>query len=210
MVLTHHAYLFIGGWEGAMAEIGKIIDEHEPARIDRQNQEVWDIADSRRLSAEQSLKSWDGRPQFFIISADSFTLPAQHALLKVLEEPAPQTHFFIVCREESDLLPTVRSRCEVRYLSPLSSTHLTWAQNFIGAAPNERLKQVAELLTQEINRAHARELADALALVCHKHLINSPTRATADESATINQARDYIADPSSSIKLIFEHLALVL
>lgn len=45
---------------------------------------------------------------------------AANALLKVVEEPPPQTHFLIIVPEISQLLPTLRSRAQVIRFAPLS------------------------------------------------------------------------------------------
>lgn len=44
-------------------------------------------------------------------SADELNLNAANALLKALEEPPPQTLFFLVSHSPGRLLPTIRSRC---------------------------------------------------------------------------------------------------
>jgi DNA polymerase III subunit delta' len=48
--------------------------------------------------------------------ADSMNGPTQNALLKSLEEPAPQTFFLLATSLPDRLLPTVRSRCQALLL----------------------------------------------------------------------------------------------
>lgn len=52
-----------------------------------------------------------GRRVAVIAHAASLTEPAQHALLKLLEEPPAQTHLILAATDERALLPTIRSRC---------------------------------------------------------------------------------------------------
>lgn len=47
-----------------------------------------------------------------------------NALLKIVEEPPPSTYFIFVVPEISQLLPTLRSRCQVLRFSPLSEETL--------------------------------------------------------------------------------------
>ena len=47
----------------------------------------------------------------FIKSADSLTIEAQNALLKNLEEPPANTYVVITAQNETNVLPTIRSRC---------------------------------------------------------------------------------------------------
>ena len=52
-----------------------------------------------------------------ITQADKLTLPAQQALLKTLEEPPAHSQIILLCPNENLLLPTIVSRCQVKYLS---------------------------------------------------------------------------------------------
>lgn len=47
----------------------------------------------------------------WIEEANLLTIPAQNALLKMLEEPPEGTTFYLTCNTSSSLLPTIRSRC---------------------------------------------------------------------------------------------------
>ncbi|HEY8963432.1 MAG TPA: DNA polymerase III subunit delta' [Alphaproteobacteria bacterium] len=55
-----------------------------------------------------------------IDDADTLNRNAQNALLKVLEEPPPQTLLMLVAHSAGALIPTIRSRSRVLNLSPLS------------------------------------------------------------------------------------------
>jgi len=51
--------------------------------------------------------------KYLIISARAFTVEAQNALLKILEEPPRNIEIIIVTESKSVLLPTVRSRLQI-------------------------------------------------------------------------------------------------
>lgn len=53
-------------------------------------------------------------------SAEDLNANAANALLKVLEEPPPRALFLILSHQPGRLLPTIRSRCRVLMLRPLS------------------------------------------------------------------------------------------
>jgi DNA polymerase-3 subunit delta' len=57
-----------------------------------------------------------------IDGADQMNRNASNALLKRLEEPPPKTVFFLITSLPGRLLPTIRSRCQVLALSPLSAS----------------------------------------------------------------------------------------
>ncbi|OSP56652.1 DNA polymerase III subunit delta' [Pseudoruegeria sp. SK021] len=61
-----------------------------------------------------------GRRVVIVDCADEMNTAAANALLKLLEEPPPQTVFLIVCHMPSRLLPTVRSRCRTLPCLPLT------------------------------------------------------------------------------------------
>jgi DNA polymerase III subunit delta' len=57
-------------------------------------------------------------PQYYcLLNADKTTLPAQNALLKLLEEPPKNVNLILAVSELDKLLPTVQSRCVVRNLN---------------------------------------------------------------------------------------------
>ncbi len=60
------------------------------------------------------------RRVFIIERAETITVQAQNALLKILEEPPAGTVFLLLTDSADKLLPTVRSRCVILNLSPLS------------------------------------------------------------------------------------------
>jgi DNA polymerase III subunit delta' len=75
-------------------------------------------------------------------TADDMNPAAANALLKSLEEPPPRTLFMLLTSEPGRLLPTIRSRCRVLALEPLSGPDLRQAANDAvetggGTPPNE-------------------------------------------------------------------------
>ncbi|HEX2240905.1 MAG TPA: DNA polymerase III subunit delta' [Actinomycetota bacterium] len=57
---------------------------------------------------------------FIIEESDRMNEAAQNALLKTLEEPPADSIFILTADQEEELLITVRSRCRVVYLEPVS------------------------------------------------------------------------------------------
>jgi DNA polymerase-3 subunit delta' len=56
--------------------------------------------------------------------ADDLNANAQNAILKSLEEPPPGVLFLLISRAPSQLLPTIRSRCQQLALDPLNTDDL--------------------------------------------------------------------------------------
>lgn len=80
------------------------------------------IKQIRELIGRISEKTYDGNIRVcFIIGAEQMTTEAQNALLKSLEEPAEKNVFLLTSENPEKLLPTIRSRCQVMNLKPLSN-----------------------------------------------------------------------------------------
>jgi DNA polymerase-3 subunit delta' len=60
-----------------------------------------------------------------IDSMDEMNKEASNALLKMLEEPPPNTIFFLVSHAPGKLLPTIRSRCRIVHFEALSDDAMT-------------------------------------------------------------------------------------
>lgn len=65
-----------------------------------------------------------GRRVIIISDARAMNREAANALLKALEEPPPQTIFFLTAGQMADLLPTVVSRCQNIRFNPVSEAGL--------------------------------------------------------------------------------------
>ena len=82
------------------------------------------IEDAKEVISE-AYKS-EEKTKTLILGAKSFTVPAQNALLKILEEPPRNIAFILIAPNKSTFLPTVRSRLSLtqekapREYAPLS------------------------------------------------------------------------------------------
>lgn len=78
----------------------------------------------RNLCKTLSMRPYEASMRVVIISdAHTMTTEASNALLKVLEEPPKKTMMILTARQTSDMLATIRSRCQkVRFSSPFLSS----------------------------------------------------------------------------------------
>lgn len=75
----------------------------------------------RAVRAAASVIPNEGTRSVYIIhQADTMNTGAQNAMLKVFEEPPDHALFVLVAENPERLLQTVRSRCQVIYLTPAS------------------------------------------------------------------------------------------
>ena len=127
MKLDHHAYI-IEGFSGRYTKFfldffASILNIDEgsgksanssPNFLHIKNNQL-DIDDARKIVEFNSQKSFGvalGKKVIFI-EMNGAGHQAQNALLKTLEEPSPNTYFFILIPKVSLLLPTIKSRVQI-------------------------------------------------------------------------------------------------
>ena len=68
----------------------------------------------RDLRATLTRKPYAAKVKIAVIkNADQMTIQAQHAILKTLEEPSPDTYLFLELLNPYKLIDTIRSRCQL-------------------------------------------------------------------------------------------------
>lgn len=88
-------------------------------------------------------------------AADDLNRSSANALLKLLEEPPPRSLFLIVAHLPGRLLPTIRSRCRMLQLHPLTSDEIVAGlQTFADIRlPGEEAARIAALADGSLRRA---------------------------------------------------------
>ncbi len=111
-----------------------------------------DLARSIKIDQVRGLRRlFDTKPSIsnwrvvVINAADDLERPgAGNALLKILEEPPPDTLFLLVSHTPERLMPTVRSRCRLLRLSPLADDAMTAALQ--AALPDAEAEEIEALV----------------------------------------------------------------
>ncbi len=171
------------------------------------NQTVLDIETARSIIAWAQTPYHEERVG--LISFASAGIPAQNAMLKILEEPRTNTRFILVVPSRSALIDTVLSR--LQHIPLTSQGVLDEAYAFLTSPSVSRMKLIfiAELLAQtdeegrkdrEAIKGYILSLADALKDK------RSPRRFV-EETLRI---ASYASDPSASGKALLEYLSLLL
>lgn len=204
----HHAILLTHGDRTAYGdELWKELSALSPAHR-YFNQTVLDIDTAR------SIISWAQSPyndaRMALISFHSAGIPAQNAMLKVLEEPRGDTRFILLTSNRTGLLDTVLSRL---HHIPLQTEDIDMrhAQEFLSTTSRFRMKLsfVVDLLSKtdeegrkdrEGVRAFILSLVDAL----------QKKKADARYLEETLKVASYASDPSASGKALLEYLSLLL
>jgi DNA polymerase-3 subunit delta' len=103
------------------------------------------VEEARSLKSFFNMSAADGGWRVAIVdSVDEMNQAAANALLKILEEPPEKSILLLVSHTPSKLLPTVRSRCRVLPLQPLSPENLSAAvADATGAPPDPAIAALA-------------------------------------------------------------------
>lgn len=89
---------------------------------DRATIPVEDIREMIRLCGRNTMSG--GRRVVLVQDAGSMTPQAQNCLLKILEEPPPETWFILMTAHTGNLLTTVISRCRIIRMKPWADTYI--------------------------------------------------------------------------------------
>ncbi len=207
----HHAYFFVGDAVEVKEELLEFFDTKLKIKV--QGNPDFKIlnfenltVDHARLIRESSEKMNFGEKMMFLISFESASIEAQNSLLKTLEEPSQNTHFFFISPQDN-LLPTLKSRMVI-IKSQNSNPKSQNEESILNLSFKERLDKVKEI-TEAISDEDATK-QDAI------DFLNSIETELAQDSVEKNSkalkvcqnTREYLLDRGAPVKIILENLVL--
>lgn len=212
----HHAVLIVDGEREAVGlALWNELQAISPAHIFF-NQTVLDIDTARKII------SWANTPyndeKIALISFHTAGIPAQNAMLKILEEPREGVKFILITSSKNNLISTVLSRVhEVRHKTQeAGSKNDTNAKLFLEERPTLRIKLpfITELLSRvdEEDRKD-KEAVRGFILQIVDYLGKQSAGGQMIKSKYIEetlQMASYASDPSVSGKVLLEYLSLLL
>lgn len=194
--------------------------------IDPQNPDVlfqsyksFTIDDSREIKDWHSRKGITNSKKVCIIATNFINREAEQALLKIIEEPNEKTHFFIIIPDSSVLLPTIISRTHTIKIEQDQNIEIQKEViNFIKSTPKERIDIVAFIIKDNKDEESSGKLrhfatlfVNGLESIFHKrfkeNINDEKVKFVLNE---LEKARGYLSTPGASVKMILEHLALVI
>jgi hypothetical protein len=214
----HHAYGIFMPTDGA-CDIARDFLESKWGFVSSGNPDFWEgefdvlgVDDARSIRAQCATRPI-GERRVILFSAQSLTREAQNALLKVFEEPGEGNHFFLITPRMGDLLPTLRSRLLMLMLDVDTPTEAhTSAKEFLAMSPKDRSAAIAGMIKDKDKKAAATLLDDIIATL-HDDAQKKGAdawKASAPTLAELSRLRNYLTQTGSSVKLIMEHVALLL
>ena len=209
----HHANLLVGTLEEAESHLRSVcnglgiksLNNYPDLFIFKAN--VFGIDEARELrslSIRKAISGQAGKKIFFITSM-RLTLEAQNALLKTFEDPSPDTFFFLVVREESSIVPTLRSRMRISHVSGGATSPSAEAEKFIASTIKNRLL-LAKEFTEDLSAGgkNLPAFLNDLLLVLRER--GRDKKVLEDVCRIRRCVSDYVSLP----RLAIEHLSLVL
>ncbi|NTV22577.1 MAG: hypothetical protein HGB03_03390 [Candidatus Yonathbacteria bacterium] len=214
---SHHAYLVRSPRESGILHVKQTLVESGVQTEGNPDVRVWNeesfSVDTARDVREAMTKKPFGDKQVCIVAGDTFTVEAQNALLKTLEEPGEGTYIVVITPNPGILLPTLLSRlAQFQEGESFVVTAEHDAVAFLSLSVPERLSYLEPMLKNK-DKTTACALVDGMLEVYHNETIAigaDALRASAPYLAELSAMRGYLTDRSSSVKLIMEHLALLL
>jgi DNA polymerase III delta prime subunit len=196
----HHALLYEGTLEWALSLIPPIAGAEGPDVIHFKGARMG-IDDARKLIEAAYQTPLVGSERHFVLAFPEFTLEAQNALLKIVEEPPKTAYIYVVTSRKGGLLPTLISRLVHIGSESLSDTDISF-EEFAIASHRERLEKIAD-------RAAKKDDEWMLAMMSG---IESRAEKSGDKIfiRAVTDLRPFFGTPGASKKMILEHLALLL
>jgi DNA polymerase III delta prime subunit len=219
----HHSYLIEGDTELIVPELNLFFEMIGLSVVGNPDishdiYETFTIDNARAFRKRQLESGVAEGKKIFVVSVGEFTIEAQQALLKMFEEPAPNTNFFIIMRTAGNLLPTLRSRFQIIAHGSKSESDAKDGKKFLNMSKKDRLEFIAKMIkkhkdddeSSQALKKTAIDLIDGIESTLYKDLSSESSSEVSAKFRRIASAREYIPLRGSSVKMILEDLALVL
>jgi DNA polymerase III delta prime subunit len=145
----HHAY--ICRTKSIKPEVTQpLIDELQVSDVRFVSTDVVGIDDARSIIQYANVRPVTGTHQLVVICTRSIRIEAQHALLKVLEEPPASAKFIVCVPSDLYLLPTLLSRLQ-EYTLPedLDPTTNTDFETFCSMSYKDRIEHIKKRIDKK-------------------------------------------------------------
>lgn len=212
---VHHAYIIYGDRERIVSEVCDLLKE-ELGIVRQGNPDFFyeefshfGIDDSRKIQGMQNYRGFSGSRKIFLFCVDSMNHEAQNALLKVFEEPTEGTHFFIITSSLERFLPTLLSRVVVIRHSSVDAQNEDFdakVVSFLQAPYSVRLEAMKSIIDAK-DKVKAQLFVERLIALVHRRKLFLDRH---DIYETLVRFQSFLRDRSSSLKLILEHIALMM
>jgi len=220
--MRHHAFVIeAGAEEGIQAaqawakkELGMKLEKNPDVVVLRYG--LLSVEDARRVSELAAGAPFVGFHKVVIIAASRVYHEAQNALLKLFEEPPPGAYFFLLLPTLGSLLPTLRSRVGVLDINvkhqvfdiPEAVEEFMKASREKRSALTKRLTSGRDEEERRENREEALAIVNGIEVAAYAKLERGD--GVAALLSDIAVLRGHLHDRSAPVRMILEHLSLVI
>ena len=213
----HHAYLIAGTEEKTLPELVEFLEKDWKIEVKGnpdfiiQKYPTLYIEDCHKIADQNSIKPVGDKDRIFIIYFGFMTRESANSLLKLFEEPIPKTIFFVITPSPERLPATLRSRfSEIKTVRQSDEKVIDEATEYIKMDLGKRFeyskKLAGDISEDKRSRADALAVLEAIEeLMVEKYQITAKTTPAFEE---IEKYRSYLKDQSSSVKMLFDQIAL--
>ncbi len=178
---------FMEEWRQFVREqvYGNLFDWYRLIGIERKQGQIG-VDEAHDIVKKLSLKSYEGGYKVMIIwMAEMMNTPAANKLLKLVEEPPDKTVLILIAQDESRILQTILSRCQLLNFPPLAEKSIADALVERGLVREEALR-LAHEANGNFNKALDLMYSDSEDLVFEKWFVQwvrSAFKAKGNKSA---------------------------
>lgn len=207
--INHHASILVSPSRDSVSEsLWKELQSDSVAHVFH-NQTVIDIDTARALI------SWANTPyegnKTALVSFHTITIPAQNALLKILEEPHTGVQFILITTNKESLIPTLYSRLREYFLKDIDNDSNADALIFLTTQHGQRMKlPYIEKLLKAVDEEGRKDREGVRNFILTLVKILEKEKKSSSCILETIQMASYAADPSASGKALIEYLALYL
>lgn len=167
------------------------------------------VDDARALRDRAQTRALQQGKRIFIVITPSLTVEAQNALLKTLEEPRGNATFFLVVPSVYALLPTLRSRTQILTLVAEEKVGALDVIEFLDAPFERRLDMLKPLYQHDDDARDIRGAVQFLEELEKRLAMDIESASSRTGLDAVFRARKYLVDKGSLLKVLLEHVALL-
>ncbi|MEI7689331.1 MAG: hypothetical protein WCI91_04090 [Candidatus Nomurabacteria bacterium] len=220
----YHSYVLEGNPEEIVYSLRLYLEDR--GEINKQSEDVsLNLYDSFAIQDSQKIKEWyqnkptDGKKKICIIGAKFINREAEQTLLKIIEEPTENSHFFIIVPDSSLLLGTILSRVHlIKSGEVVNNVEIKIAKDFMSLNLPGRIEKVGEIIKEFKDNENSGGLRhSAISLIngierityekWKKDLDNDDLKFILEE---LKNCREFLSIPGASVKMILEHISLII
>lgn len=220
----YHSYIVEGDPDTTIPLLRTLLEERgdivaHSSDLLCQSYDAFTIDDSRKVKEWHSEKGTDNNKRICIIGTKFINHDAERTLLKIMEEPHASTHFFVVVPNSQMLLDTILSRAHLVKVDKIDNQiFVKDAREFYKSKPKDRIDLVADIIEdhkESVGSGSVRFSAIRLVNDLEKIVYENFKKDNSDSNTKfilgeLAKARDYLSLPGASVKMILEHISLVL